>query len=127
MDVEVFLRKYFEEIKFERCGKGYDISFPFKFCNDDRIPSFYIEEDDSGAFTVTDNGNTFKYLEYSGVNTEDYKDKIAKICKLYRLENEGGIIKKVLGDYQTNMTFVQLTGFMVGISHIAMIKNFCGE
>lgn len=124
MDIEKFLRKYNEEIRYAACGNGYEIAFPFKFCNDDRISSVFVSEDETGLFTVTDNGNTLKYFEDAGVNPQEYADKIKKICKTFNLEFEDGKFKGILGEYETNQTFVQLTGFLMGISHIAMVHRF---
>lgn len=124
IDIEKFLKKYNEEIRYAECGNGYEIAFPFKFCNDDRISSIFISEDESGLFTVTDNGNTIRYLENMGIDMQEYADKIKKICKLFHLEFENGVFKGILGEYETNQTFVQLTGFLIGISHIATVHRF---
>lgn len=124
MDIEKFLLKYNEEIRYADCGNGYEIAFPFKFCNDDRISSVFISEDETGLFTITDNGNTMKYLDNIGVDPQEYADKIKKICKAFNLEFENGMFKGVLGEYESNQTFVQLTNFLIGISHIATVHRF---
>ena len=124
MDIEKFLKKYHEEIRYAKCGNGFEIAFPFKFCHDDRISSVFISEDETGLFTITDNGNTVKYLENMGVDVQEYADKIKKICKLFDLEFANDEFKGVLGEYETNQTFVQLTNFLVGISHIATVHRF---
>ena len=123
MDIKKFLQKYNEEIRyFERDG-GVEVALPFKFVNDDRICSVFISEDDAGLFTVTDNGNTLQYLENIGVDANEYADKIKRICKLFDLEYENGVFKRILGEYETNQTFTQLTSFLVRISHIATVNR----
>ena len=124
MDIKKFLDKYNGEIRyFERDG-GAEVAFPFKFVNDDKICSVFISEDDTGLFTVTDNGNTLQYLENSGVDANEYAQKIKSICKLFDLEYENGVFKRILGEYESNQTFTQLTSFLVGISHIATVNRF---
>ena len=122
MDINIFLQKYNEHIKYAKRDGGYDIAFPFKFYNDDHISSVHISEDETGLFTITDNGNTMLYLENMCVNIEEHTDKIQKICKLFNLTIENGIVKSILGEYITNQTFTQLTNFLIGISHLATIK-----
>lgn len=73
-------------------------------------------------FEITDNGNIFEYLENMGVDIEKYASKIKKICKMFNLTIEQGIIKGVLGEYETNQTFMHLSNFLIGISHIATLK-----
>lgn len=124
MDIKKFLSKYNEEIRYAELDGGYEIAFPFKFVNDDRISSVFISEDETGLFTVTDNGNTLKYLENSGVDVREYANKIKKICKLFNLEYNNGEFKGILGEYETNQTFTQLTSFFAGISHIATVHRF---
>ena len=124
MNIEEFLKKYNEEIKYAKCGNGFEIALPFKFYNDDHISSFFISEDETGLFLITDNGNTVKYLENMGVDMQEYSGKIKKICKLFNLEFECDVFKGVLGEYESNQTFVQFTNFLVGISHIATVHRF---
>ena len=123
MDIKKFLSKYSEEIRYFGRDGGYEVAFPFKFVNDDKISSVFISEDETGLFTITDNGNTMLYLENRGVDTDEYAVKIKRICKLFDLECENGIFKRNLGEYETNQTFTQLTSFLVGISHIATIDR----
>ena len=122
MDIKKFLQKYNEHIKYAERDNGYDIAFPFKFYNDDHISSVHISEDETGLFTITDNGNTMLYLENMCVNVEKHADKIQKICKLFNLTIENGTVKSILGEYITNQTFTQFTSFLIGISHLATIK-----
>ena len=124
MDIEIFLRKYNEHIRYAEQENGYQIAFPFKFYNDDHISSVFISEDETGLFTITDNGNTMKYFENMGVNPEEYAAKIKKICKTFDLSFEDGTFKGILGEYETNQTFVHLTKFLIGISHISTVHRF---
>lgn len=124
MDITEFLKRYNEEIRYARCDGGYEIAFPFKLYKDDHISSVVICEDETGLFTITDNGNTMLYLDNMGVDVERYSDKIKKICKMFGLTVEDGIVKGYLGEYETNLTFVMLSNFLVGISHIATLKYF---
>ena len=123
MDIKKFLQKYNETIRYAEVNGGYAIAFPFKFYNDDHISSVFISEDESGLFTITDNGNTMLYLENMCVDIEEYASKINKICELFNLTIENGIIKSILGEYETNQTFTMLTNFLIGISHIATVKH----
>lgn len=124
IDIEKFLQKYNEHIRYAEHENGYEIAFPFKFYNDDHISSVFISEDESGLFTITDNGNTVKYFENMGVDAHAYADKIKKICKDFDLEFENGQFKGILGEYETNQTFVQLTKFLIGISHVSTVYRF---
>lgn len=124
MNIEKFLQKFNEEIRYAEVGGGYEVAFPFKFYNDDRISSIFISESESGLFTVTDNGNTLRYLEDNGVNPKEYADKIKKICKTFNLKFENGEFKGVLGEYETNLTFTQLMKFFIGISHVSTVHRF---
>ena len=124
MDIEKFLHKFNEGIRYAEYGSGYEIAFPFKFCNYSHIFPLFISEDENGLFTITDNGNTMKYFEDMGVNPEEYADKIKKICKTFDLSFENGMFKGILGEYETNQTFVHLTKFLIGISHISTVHRF---
>lgn len=124
MDIQKFLEKFNEEIRYAECGDGYEIAFPFKFPNDDHISSVFISEDETGLFTVTDNGNTFLYLENNGVDVEKHANRITEICRRFHLTIEDGVVKGVLGEYETNQTFTQLVSFYVGISQLAALKYF---
>ncbi len=111
-----------DSIVYEKDDIGYQIAFPFKLFNDDHISSCHITEDETGLFTITDNGNVFKYYENNGILFENYQKKIKQICRMFHLCIEDGIIKRTLGEYETNQTFVQLMSFFVGISHLCTIK-----
>ena len=124
MDIKKFLQNYNEEIRYAECGDGYEIAFPFKFLNYSEISSVFISEDENGLFTVTDNGNTIKYLENTGVGVEEYADKISKICRAFNLTYEDGEFKGVLGEYETNQTFTMLSKFFMGIAHISTVHRF---
>lgn len=121
MDIQKFLQKYNEHIRYAEYENGYEIAFPFKFYNDSHISSVFISEDETGLFTITDNGNTMKYFENRGIDPQEYADKINKICDMFDLTYEKGEYKGILGEYETNLTFVQLTKFFIGISHIATV------
>ena len=121
MDVKEFLNKYFETIRYAEQDDGYQIAFPFRLYNDDHISSVFIREEPSGLFTITDNGNVFKYFENFGVDERQYEEKIKKICEMFNLTIENGIVKGVLGEYITNQTFTQLQNFLTGISHLATL------
>lgn len=121
MDIRKFLQKFNEHIKYAEWGNGCLIAFPFKFYNDCCIPSMFISENETGSFTLTDNGSTMRYFENMGVDPREYADKINQICDMFDLTYENGMYKCILGEYETNLTFVQLTKFFVGISHIATV------
>ena len=59
-----------------------------------------------------------------GVNTEKYASKINKICEMFNLTIDGETIRGILGEYETHQTFVHLSNFLIGISHIATLKYF---
>ena len=124
MDIKVFLEKYMDKIKYVEEADGYQIAFPFKLYNDDHISSCHIKEDSTGVFIVSDNGNVFKYFENNGIVMDNYQKQIKQICKMFSLYIEDGCVKKVLGEYETNQTFVQLTNFFIGISHLATMNRF---
>ena len=124
MDIKNFLENYNEKIVYAERDGGYEIAFPFKLYNDDHISSVFITEDETGLFTITDNGNTFLYLENMGVDIEKYASKVKKIYKMFNLTIENGLVKGVLGEYETNQTFTHLSNFLIGISHIATLKYF---
>lgn len=122
MDIKKFLQKFNEAIRYTESGNGYEIAFPFAFPNDDHISSVLISEDETGLFTITDNGNTFLYLENNGVNMKKHAGKIKEICKRFHFTIDHGTVKGILGEYETNQTFTQLTSFYIGISQLAMLK-----
>ncbi len=124
MDLELFLKKFNEEIKYASYDDGYEIAFPFKLYNDDHISSCFIKEDETGVFIISDNGNVFNYFDNHGISTENYQKQIKQICKMFGLFIEDGCVKKILGEYETNQTFVQLFNFFVGISHLVTMKYF---
>lgn len=124
MDIQKFLKKFNDTIRYSEFGNGYEIAFPFAFPNDDHYSSVFISEDGTGSFTITDNGNTFLYLENNGVDIEKHASRIKEICKLFHLTIDNGTVKGILGEYETNQTFTQLTNFYVGISQLAMLKYF---
>ena len=124
MDINVFLEKYMEDIKYVEDNDGYEMAFPFKLYNDDHISSCHIKENSMGLFIVSDNGNVFKYFENNGIKLENYQMQMKKICDMFDLYIEEGCMKKVLGEYETNQTFVQLTNFFIGISHLATMNRF---
>ncbi|MDE6407634.1 MAG: hypothetical protein K2K50_03395 [Anaeroplasmataceae bacterium] len=124
MDIDVFLKNYMNHIKYAEDNDGYEIAFPFKLYNDDHISSCHIKEESTGLFIVSDNGNVFKYFENNGINLNAYQKQVNKICDMFDLYIEDGYVKKVLGEYETNQTFVQLTNFFIGISHLATMNRF---
>ncbi|MDE7454301.1 MAG: DUF1828 domain-containing protein [Clostridia bacterium] len=124
MDIQKFLQKYNEEIRYAEYDNGYEIAFPFKFYNDCQTSSVFISEDETGLFTITDNGNTMRYFENMGIDPQKYADKIKIICDMFDLTFENGIFKGILGEYETNQTFTHLTNFLIGISHVATVYRF---
>ena len=124
MNIKEFLDKFNEDIVYAERDGGYEIAFPFKLYNDDHISSVFITEDKTGLFEITDNGNTFEYLENMGVDIDKFTDKVKKICDMFNLTIEDGLVKGVLGEYETNQTFTNLSNFLIGISHIATLKYF---
>ena len=124
MDITEFLNKFNDAIKYAEYNGGYEIAFPFKLYNDDHISSVFITQNETGLFTITDNGNTMKYLDNNGVDIEKYSSRIKKICDMFNLTIEGDTVKSVLGEYETNQTFTMLTNFLIGISHIVTLRCF---
>lgn len=48
MDIQKFLKKFNDTIRYSEFGNGYEIAFPFAFPNDDHISSVFISEDETG-------------------------------------------------------------------------------
>ena len=99
---------YFKSIEFQ-LGGLIDGKYEFLFfhCGNKYLQRDAVTLKNMMPATLS-NHIDFKIEKWIGVNIEDYASKVKKICKMFNLTIENGIIKGNLGEYETNQTFTHL-------------------
>ncbi len=127
MDIKNFLNTFFKSFDCYEENNGLVFVLPNKYSYAEKRTSFFITEESNGGFTISDRGQTLKYLEDEmDVDLANYSNFINKLCKQYEIKLENKVFTAHLASFETNQTMINLLNFlgaMQTIANIAVLEN----
>ena len=121
--MERFLKEFYSSYSCKEYRDGILLSTPIMYQGADHTFSFYITQNKTGSFTISDNGETLDYMR-ENFNPEKYMDKIMSVCERFSITLENNAFIGKIASYESNQAMRTFNIFIGAMNIIANIDIF---